>query len=239
MTGTGAPLEPLAQELAGAQAPHSWSRAEYLEQRRYLIGQLTKCHEETAIMEPLIKELNSIRKLEQGFSFKDALAFSPPSQVAMRDQAVHPLKSRIAASVQNLARQADIICRSPEERDSFLSRLERQFEDIQTTLIHQERYRCVAKLYGLSDRIDEIVSTLASFPSRARQHEALLRVMSRSLRTYTDENLGSDIIRIVQHEQVGLCAFSDKASMSISEFLNVLDNLTVETLHVFLDQVAA
>lgn len=239
MTGAGAPLESLAHGLSEAESPHACGRAEYFEQRRYLVAELTKCHEETAVLGPLIQELNSVSQLERTFSFRDALAFSASSQGDPGDLAVQALKGKIALALQNLQRQAGTICRSPEELDAFMSRLERQFQEIQKTLIHQERRQCADKLDGLCDRLDVVICTLACFPSRARQHEACLSVMSKTLRAYAKESLGESSIRIGGQEGTERADMPEGASMSISEFLNLLDNLTVETLHVFLDQAAA
>ncbi len=238
MRTKNAASNPPGQELGEAPLQSS-VRDEYLEQRRRVIAELTKCHEDTEVLGPLIQELRSITKLQESFSFSDAMTFSAHSSSAEGESAVHALKSRIAMAVQHHAGQAESLCRTPDERSAFMGRLEQQFQEVQSTLVEQERQRCADKLLALCDRVDFIVKSLETFPVRSRQHEALLRLMARSVRAYANENLGQPAI------QVGPLDLSDRQglgrtpSISITQFLKILDDVSVEVLFAFVDQAAA
>lgn len=236
--GKVTPSDAPGQNLAAARAMQGARRSEYLEMRRSLVAELTRCHEDTVVIAPLIQELRSISCLDKTFSFKDALKFPLHSQGAVGERAVHALKSRIAAAVQSVANQVDTICPDPEKRDVFMSRLERQFQDIQRKLIFQEHQRCADKLQALCGRIDGIVSGLKDFPDNIRQHAAFLSVMSRTLRAYAEERLGQASISVGGPEIADRRGDAAAPTMSVSEFFNLLDNLTVETLNVTLDQAA-
>jgi hypothetical protein len=188
---------------------------------------------------PLIQELRSINRLQESFSFSDAVAFSSQSQGVDGEQAVYALKSRISQAVQQNVAQAALLCRTPEERDTFMSRLERQFQEMQRTLVDQERQRCAEKLSTLCDRLDLIVEGLAQFPVRTRQHEALLAVMAQALRAYSSDSLGQPSIEVGQPAPSERHDLSKVAVMGVSQFLKLLDDVTVETLCEFIDHAAA
>jgi hypothetical protein len=235
----GAAEDPSRPRLGEAQPVGSSVRAEYVEQRRRLVSELTKCHEDTEVLGPLIQELRSISRLQESFSFSDAVAFSSQGQGVDGEQAVYALKSRISLAVQQNVAQATTLCRTPEERTAFMSRLERQFQEMQQTLVNQERQRCAEKLNTLCDRLDLIVESLAQFPVRTRQHEALLAVMAQALRAYSNESLGQPSIEVGQPEPSERHDLSKAAAMNVSQFLKLLDDVTVETLCEFIDHAAA
>jgi len=235
----GAAVKPPGHGLGESHPLSAAARGEYLEQRRRLVAELTRCHEDTEVLAPLIQELRSIAKLQETFSFSDAMAFSGQNQSGHGEQAVHALKFRISQAVQNNARQAHNLCRSPEEHDAFMSRLRRQFQEMQKTLVDQERQRCAEKLNTLCDRLDLVVESLAGFPVRARQHEALLAVMAQALREYSRDSLGDSSIQIGQAGVWERQAPTQASTMSVSQFLKLLDDVTVETLCQFVDQAAA
>ncbi len=214
-------------------------RDQYLDQRRRLIAELTRSHEDTEVLGPLIQELHSITKLQESFSFSDAMNFSEQAQDANGECAVHALKARLALAVQHHAGQAESLCRTPEQRSTFMGLLERQFREVQTTLVDQERQRCADRLLGLCDRLDFIAQNLANFPGRSRQTEALMGIMARSLRAYARSNLGHPSIEIDSLEPTGRQGFTGVPSISIAQFLKLLDDLSVETLCNFIDQAAA
>lgn len=236
----GAASSSHAPSFADAHAPRSCERGEYLEKRRRLVADLTRCHDEAVVIGPLLKELPSISQLERTFSFRDALELSLHEHSNHKeDQAAHVLKTKMAAAVQSLAGRVDSICQNSEQREAFIGRLARQFQHIQSTLIHQEQQQCAVKLEALCDRLDNVVEQLALLPDRALHHEAFLRGMSQALRSYTVDRLGQATIDLSQtdnHERRGQ---SQMSLMTIPEFLNLLDNLIVETLYVYLDQAAA
>lgn len=235
----GAAAKPPAHEPGESQITTSSARSEYLDQQRRLVAELTRCHEDTEVLGPLIQELRSMTKLQESFSFSDAMAFSVQSQRSCGEQAVDALKFRISQAVQHNAQQVQNLCSTPEERDVFMRRLQRQFQEMQKTLVDQERQRCAEKLNTLCDRLDLVVKSLAGFPVRARQHEALLAVMGQALREYARDSLGESSIEIGQPSAREHQVPSRPSSMTVSNFLKLLDDVTVETLCQFIDQAAA
>lgn len=226
------------QGLGDASSPAS-PREQYLDERRKLIAELTKCHEDTEVLGPLIQELRSITKLQESFTFSDAMNFSEHDQDANGECAVHALKARISLAVQHHARQAESLCHTPEQRSTFMGLLERQFRDVQTTLVDQERQRCADRLLGLCDRLDFVAQSLANFPGCPRQTEAVIVIMARSLRAYAQSNLGNPSIQIDPVESTDRKGFTGIPSISVAQFLKMLDDLSVETLCNFIDQPAA
>lgn len=214
-------------------------RGHYLALRGQVANNLKKCHEECDNMAALLNGVRLMSDLNSQFAFKDAFSFAPRPAEDAADRALNALKGRISAALQAAASWADTICTSPEDRERFSKRLERQFGAIRTTLIRDETARAVEKLLGLCARVEDIVEQLSSFGPRLSENRAHLEVMAHSLRLYIRDSLGQPLVQIQPLQQTNTQSREAQVELSVADFFDRLDTLTVDTYNSLRDQAAA
>ena len=233
--GGGSP----SYEREGLVTPSPAFRTQHLTLRAHVVNELKKCHEECENMAALVNGVRLMRGLNSQFTFNDAFSFAPQASQDAADRALNALKGKLAAAVQGVAGQADLLCTTPAERDAFSKRLERQFGAIRTKLIQDETNRTVEKLLGLCARVDEVVTQLSSFGDAMRENRDLLEGMAFSLRSYIRDSLGQPVVQIRIPQKSKLSGGELQAELSVADFFDRLDTLTVETYNSLCEQAAA
>jgi hypothetical protein len=180
-------------------------------------------------MAALVNGVRLMSDLQSQFTFKDALSFTPQSSQDAADRALNALKGKISAAVRSVAGQADALCTTPEERQAFSNRLERQFAAKRTKLIQNETKRTVEKLLGLCARVEDIVEQLSGLGPPSEENRDLLKVMAHSLRLYIRDTLGQPVIRTGRSQQSQPSGGELQAELSVADFFGRLDTLVVET----------
>jgi hypothetical protein len=219
-------------------APSSVFRNQHLAHREQVVNELKKCHAECDNMAALVNGVRLMYDLKSQFTFKDALLFTPQSSQDAADRALNALKGKISAAVRSVAGQADTLCTTAEEREAFSNRLERQFGAIRTKLIQDETKRTVEKLLGLCARVEGIVEQLSGLGSPSMENRDLLEVMAHSLRLYIRDTLGQPVVRTARSQQSQPSGRELQAELSVADFFDRLDTLTVETYNSLRDQAA-
>lgn len=216
-------------------APSSVFRKQHLAHREQVVNELKKCHAECDNMAALVNGVRLMSDLQSQFTFKDALSFTPQSSQDAADRALNALKGKISAAVRSVAGQADALCTTPEERQAFSNRLERQFAAIRTKLIQNETKRTVEKLLGLCARVEDIVEQLSGLGPPSEENRDLLKVMAHSLRLYIRDTLGQPVIRTGRSQQSQPSGGELQAELSVADFFGRLDTLVVETYNSLRD----
>jgi hypothetical protein len=229
-----------SSEESGVLATSSTDfRNPHLVQRREVVNELKRCHEECDNMAALVKAVRLMRDLNSQFSFQEALAFAPCDAQNAADRALNALKGKISAAVQTVAKQADSLCATAEERDRFERRLERQFSAIRTKLIQDETNLTVEKARGLCERIEDVVTQLNSFGESFRENRELLGTIANSLRSYIRDSLGQAVVHIdVMHESL-MQTGALPSEMCVDDFFGRLDTVIVEAYNSLRDHAAA
>lgn len=213
--------------------PPAVFRIQHLALRGQVVSELGKCHDECDKMPTLIKGVGLMSDLNWQFTFKDALAFSPSSPHDAADRAVNALKANISAAVQSVARQADHLCKTPEAREEFSQRLERQFEEIRARLIQDATQSVEGNLQAVCTRIDGIVEHLRSLGAPLTPNCERFEVFAHALRSYIGKGLEQLTMRVHLPGALG------QTELSVREFFTQLDTLVVDTLEELRVQAAA
>lgn len=232
--GSQSPLPSIGSDGDGVVAnPSAVFRIQHLALRGQVMSELGKCHEECDKMPTLIQGVRLMSDLNSQFTFQDALAFYPSSSHDAADRAVNALKANISAAVQSVASQADDLCKTPEAREEFSQRLERQFEEIRARLILDATQSVERNLQAVCTRVEGIVQHLRSFGSPLAPNCERFDMFARALRSYIDNGLEQLTVRGHLPGELG------QTELSVREFFTQLDTLVVDTLEALRVQAAA
>lgn len=206
-------------------------RETFVAQRKGLIAELGKCHDEGVVVGRVIQGLPAIVNLRETLRFSDAIESSRAHDVTLVPETVRILQERICKIVRDNAEKADAFCETAQEKRAYMMRLNRQFDVNLNELIAKEQSACAAKAAALCDRIDEIAGMLRvhygdTLEEKLLHFEAYGAALRSYIRRHSSEGgVGTFPIEVSPQK-------SGDALMSLSpqEFFDLLSTTTVRLL---------
>lgn len=215
-------------------------RDTFLARRNALIGDLSKCYDEGVTIGRIIQVLPIVSSLPEDFRFQDALSYRPNTGQDMVFPSVEELKSKISEKIRAVASKADYHCDSVDARTNYMGLLERQFNDMLSRLIDEERTTCAQKVEGLCLRLDCVCRDLAlEFHGDIIEHLDKLTGMAKSLRLFSQRCLLATTDDPQSIELISSPPSGPHLILPIKEFFDRLNSVTIELLNILSDQSAA
>lgn len=215
-------------------------RKNFVAQRNGIIAELGKCHEEGVVVGRVIQGLPAIVNLGETLRFSDAVASPSEQDVTEVPETVRPLQKKIFQRVRDIALKADTVCETPQEKEGYMARLNRQFDRILTELIAKERSACGAKAVALCDRIDDITLMVRSHYGTTLEDklvgfEGCGTALRAYIRRYSSEGGVGTFPIEVGAEQPGIAS----RSLPPKDFFDLLSTTTVQLLNHLTHDVTA
>jgi hypothetical protein len=215
-------------------------RETFVVQRKGIIAELGRCHEEGVVVGRVIQGLPAIVSLRETLRFSDAVASSRDQDVTEVPETVRPLQKRIFQRVRDNAQKADTFCETPQEKEAYMTRLNRQFDRMLTELIAKEQSACGAKAIALCDRINYVAVMVRSHYGTTLEEkligfEACGTALRAYIRRYLSEGGVGTFPIEVGAEQPGIAS----RGLPPKDFFDLLSTTTVQLLNHLTHDVTA
>ena len=215
-------------------------RHTFVARRNGVIAELGRCHEEGVVVGRVVQGLPAITHLRETLRFSDAVALPREQEFTAVPETVRPLQKRIFQRVRDNAKKADAFCETEQEKEAYMTRLNRQFDTMLNELIEKERSACEAKAAALCVRIDDITGTLRSnygdtLEEKLVGFQACGAALRAYIRRYSSEGSVGTFPIEIGSEQPGAAS----RSLSPKDFFDLLSTTTVRLLNHLTHDVAA